>query len=132
MINIAQALRGSGLDALDARVLLRAVLARDDVYLIAHADDALDTSHEARFRELVARRAAGEPVAYIVGEREFYGHVFKVNPGRSALTPPACSVLKSGHGTPLWTGYFASMFVKEVTRSGSMDAGRSSSKSRIV
>jgi len=80
MLNVAQALRGSGLEAIDARVLLRATLAVDDVYLIAHAGDALSTQHEAQFRALAVRRAAGEPVAYLVGEREFYGHVFKVTP----------------------------------------------------
>jgi release factor glutamine methyltransferase len=80
MMTIAHALRNSGLAAIDARVLLRAMLAVDDVYLIAHAGDALSAQHEARFRALAARRAAGEPVAYIVGEREFYGHVFKITP----------------------------------------------------
>lgn len=80
MIIIAQALQRSGVDAIDARVLLRAVLGVNDAYLIAHAGVALDALQSAQFRALAARRAAGEPVAYIVGEREFYGHVFKVTP----------------------------------------------------
>lgn len=80
MISIAQALQSSGVAAIDARVLLRAALAVDDVYLIAHAGDALSEPHETRFRALLARRVAGEPVAYIVGEREFYGQVFRITP----------------------------------------------------
>jgi len=77
---IAQALQSSGVAPIDARVLLRATLAVDDAYLIAHAGDALGEAHEARYHALLARRAAGEPVAYIIGEREFYAHGFKVTP----------------------------------------------------
>ena len=80
MNNVVKLLRGSGLDAVDARVLLRAVLGVDDVYLIAHDNDTVSAQHEAQFRALAARRLVGEPVAYLVGEREFYGHVFKVTP----------------------------------------------------
>ncbi len=80
MTIIQALLHGSGLDAVDARVLLRAVLGVDDVYLIVHGNDTVSAQHEAQFRALAARRLAGEPVAYLVGEREFYGHVFKVTP----------------------------------------------------
>lgn len=80
MNTIAELLRASGLAAVDARVLLRHTLGVDDVYLIAHANDTVNEPLAARFRALAARRAAGEPVAYITGEREFYGHVFKVSP----------------------------------------------------
>jgi release factor glutamine methyltransferase len=80
MISIAELMQDGGVDAADARVLLRATLAVDDVYLIAHAGDAVSEQDETRFRARAARRAAGEPVAYIVGEREFYGRMFKVTP----------------------------------------------------
>ena len=80
MISIAELMRAGRIDAIDARVLLRATLGVNDAYLIAHAHDGVSAPHEAQFRALAARRAAGEPVAYIVGEREFYGHVFKVTP----------------------------------------------------
>jgi release factor glutamine methyltransferase len=79
-MTIVDLMRGSAIDAIDARVLLRATLAVNDAYLIAHANDEVSAQHEAQFRALAARRAAGEPVAYIVGEREFYEHVFKVSP----------------------------------------------------
>jgi release factor glutamine methyltransferase len=80
MTTIAELMRTSGLDAVDARVLMRTALGVSDAYLIAHAADAVDEPHATRFHALAARRAAGEPVAYIVGEREFYGRVFAVSP----------------------------------------------------
>jgi release factor glutamine methyltransferase len=80
MNTVRELLRDAAIDALDARVLLRALLGVNDAYLIAHAQDAVSTHQAAQFHALVTRRAAGEPVAYIVGEREFYGHVFAVSP----------------------------------------------------
>jgi release factor glutamine methyltransferase len=64
---------------LEARVLLAHVLERPASYLIAHADDLLEAGPRARFEALVARRRAGEPVAYLVGTREFYGRSFRVD-----------------------------------------------------
>lgn len=77
---IAQALAGAGLDAVDARVLLRHVCGIDDAYLIAHADARLSVTEAAAYQALVGRRVAGEPVAYIVGEREFFSLDFIVTP----------------------------------------------------
>lgn len=79
MVSIAQLMRNSGIAAVDARVLLRTVLGENDAYLIAHAGDEVSAQHETQFRVVAARRACGEPVAYIVGEREFYGRVFAVS-----------------------------------------------------
>lgn len=68
------------LNAVDARVLLSALLARGAAYLIAHGDDPLTPEQALTYDAWVARRAAGEPVAYIVGRREFYGRLFHVTP----------------------------------------------------
>jgi release factor glutamine methyltransferase len=65
---------------LEARVLLRHVLRCDEAFLIAHGDDALTAAQSADFGRLIARRAAGEPVAYLTGSREFYGREFAVTP----------------------------------------------------
>lgn len=65
---------------LDARVLLRHVLRCDEAFLIAHGDDDLPQAQAAEFGRLIARRAAGEPVAYLTGSREFYGREFTVTP----------------------------------------------------
>lgn len=66
--------------SVDACVLLSHALRRDAAYLIAHAEDALDRELGREFEALIARRTAGEPVAYITGRREFFGLEFKVTP----------------------------------------------------
>jgi release factor glutamine methyltransferase len=67
-------------DAVDASVLMSHVTGRNAAYLIAHREAVLSPEQEAAFRVLVERRASGEPVAYLTGEREFYGRSFKVTP----------------------------------------------------
>jgi release factor glutamine methyltransferase len=79
-LTIDAALRVDGLDRVDAKALLRAALHCDDAYLIAHGRDRIAPVALRAFRALVARRLAGEPVAYIVGRREFYGLAFVVSP----------------------------------------------------
>ena len=68
------------IDAVDARALLCAVLGRDAAYLIAHGEDVLTAKQALTYESWVARREAGEPVAYITGLREFYGRAFTVTP----------------------------------------------------
>jgi release factor glutamine methyltransferase len=79
-LNAALAAAAQRVGAMDARVLLAHVLKRDAAYLVAHCDDALDPGAGQSFNDLVARRAAGEPVAYLTGHREFYGLEFRVTP----------------------------------------------------
>lgn len=76
------ALRGSSasIERIDARVLLCHVLRCESAYLVAHPEAALTPGETAEFAELVERRAAGEPVAYLTGAREFFGHRFRVTP----------------------------------------------------
>ncbi|MGH8701380.1 MAG: peptide chain release factor N(5)-glutamine methyltransferase [Burkholderiales bacterium] len=68
------------IDTADARALLCHALSRDAAWLITHANDALDDALRERFEQLARRRATGEPVAYLTGEREFYSLPFKVTP----------------------------------------------------
>jgi release factor glutamine methyltransferase len=81
-LTIVEALRQAGakLGASEARALLRHALGRADAYLIAHAQDVLDTPAREAFESLAARRSAGEPIAYLTGIREFYSLDFKVTP----------------------------------------------------
>ena len=67
------------LDPLDNRVLLCHALGLSRVSLITQSERALDAEQAAHFAALVQRRVAGEPVAYIVGQREFFGLPFEVN-----------------------------------------------------
>lgn len=64
----------------EAELLLGHVLGRQRAWLYAHADDPLPRAHRIRFQALVERRGRGEPVAYLLGQREFYGREFTVNP----------------------------------------------------
>jgi release factor glutamine methyltransferase len=67
-------------DVSDARVLLCHVLGRNAAYLAAHADSTLTPKQSSAYENYVARRDAGEPVAYLIGRREFYGLELRVTP----------------------------------------------------
>lgn len=66
--------------SLDADLLLAHVLKLDRVGLVLARDRLLTTEELAAYRGLLQRRAAHEPVAYILGEREFHGLSFRVGP----------------------------------------------------
>lgn len=68
----------SSTPSLDARVLLKHVLGKDDTYLLVHGEEVLSEEAEKRYEELIRKRAAGMPVAYITGVKEFMGMEFKV------------------------------------------------------
>lgn len=76
-------LAGAGIDTarLDAEVLLREVAGLDRAGLFLRLPDPAPDGLDRRFEGLLTRRAAGEPVAYIVGRREFMGLSFRVAPG---------------------------------------------------
>ena len=65
---------------LDAQVLLAACLDKPTSYLFAHGDEQLDNVISDRFMRLVDRRARHEPVAYLLGEKDFYRRTFVVTP----------------------------------------------------
>lgn len=71
--------------ALDAEVLARHALGWDRARLIARGREAAPPEFEDRYTGLIARRAAREPVAYIVGVREFWNRDFEVT--RDVLIP---------------------------------------------
>lgn len=79
---IASALRWARqkLDPLEARVLLCHQLHCNSARLAAYPEQKLSSTQWQAFQHTVSRREAGEPVAYLIGEREFYGHVFSVTP----------------------------------------------------
>jgi release factor glutamine methyltransferase len=76
---LADAMR-DGLDRLDAQLLLGHVLGQTRTWLLAHDDDPLPTAPRSHFDALVRRRLDGEPVAYLLGEKEFYGLALQVSP----------------------------------------------------
>lgn len=90
-MTLAQALAAAahlGLERLDAQLLLLQVLgppARDRAWLLAHDGDTLDGAQQQQFTVLCSRRAAGEPLAYIAGRKEFFGLELMVD--RRVLVP---------------------------------------------
>jgi release factor glutamine methyltransferase len=64
--------------ALDAELLLCHVLGKPRSYLFTWPERELSTAQQADFMSLLGRRVAGEPVAHLIGEREFFGHLFRV------------------------------------------------------
>jgi release factor glutamine methyltransferase len=64
----------------EARLLLGHVLQKPLAWLLAHDDEVLDEAGLSAFKTLVTRRAAGEPVAYLLGYREFFGREFLTTP----------------------------------------------------
>lgn len=65
---------------LEARILAAHVLGVDRAWLVAHDRDLLNPDQASAVEALISRREAGEPVAYILGEREFFGRIYKVTP----------------------------------------------------
>ncbi|HEX2253410.1 MAG TPA: peptide chain release factor N(5)-glutamine methyltransferase [Thermoanaerobaculia bacterium] len=69
----------------EAALLLARVLGLSEAQVMARGEHPVPEAAAARFRHLLARRLAGEPVAYLFGEREFYGRPFRVD--RRVLIP---------------------------------------------
>ncbi len=84
-MRVADALAACGIDAREARILLAEASGLSQASLLAHPERALPADVEVRFRAHAERRRAGEPVAYILGRREFYGLDFAVD--RAVLIP---------------------------------------------
>ena len=76
---------GSASARLDAELLLGKATGWSRTDVLAHPERPPSQAQEQAFRELVGRREAAEPIAYLLGEREFYGHRFKAD--RRALIP---------------------------------------------
>jgi len=72
------------LDASTARIevqcLLQAILQVNRAYLLTHPEQHLNAGQHARYVVLFERRLSGEPIAYLLGEREFFGLNFKISP----------------------------------------------------
>ena len=77
---IAAVQAGLPLDPLENRILLCEATGLSRVQLITQGDRALTPDEASRLDDLVARRLRGEPIAYIVGRREFFGLAFRVGP----------------------------------------------------
>jgi release factor glutamine methyltransferase len=80
-------LTASNTPRLDAELLLAHTLGWPRARLLAERDQSVTVAQAAAFGELVARRATGEPVAYLVGHKEFYGLELLVTPATLVPRP---------------------------------------------
>ena len=85
--SIDDLIRHSQLPRAEARRLLASLTGQPLTWFMAHGDDPADPDTAARFQALAERRRAGEPLAYLLGQQEFYGRPFAVSP--SVLIPRA-------------------------------------------
>lgn len=90
-------LRAAGIESaqLDARVLLAHVLGVDLGQLVAASDDPVGRDEQDRFEEAIARRAAGEPVARIIGVKEFWSRDFALSPETLVPRPETETVIEA-------------------------------------
>ena len=77
----------SQLPRAEARRLLACLTGQPLTWFMAHGDDPTDPNTATRFQALAERRRAGEPLAYLLGQQEFYGRPFAVSP--AVLIPRA-------------------------------------------
>jgi release factor glutamine methyltransferase len=99
--------RRQGIASLDAQRLACAVLGRERTWVLAHGEHLLGDDERDRFEALCARRAAAEPLAYLLGEKEFYGlllavdrHVLVPRPETEVLVDWALELLAAGPAAP--------------------------------
>lgn len=84
-MTVSEAIAASGIDAREARLLLAEICGFSQASLIASPEQEIPFEVENAFFDFTRRRIRGEPVAYILGRREFYGLELAVNP--SVLIP---------------------------------------------
>lgn len=83
LVAATASLREAGIETprLDAEVLLASVLDENRTTLAIHPERTVPSAVAAAFETTIHRRIAGDPVAYLTGQREFMGHAFAVGPG---------------------------------------------------
>jgi release factor glutamine methyltransferase len=102
-----RAARRAGVDALDAQLLMARVLRTSRSSVIAHGERLLQDSELAVWAGWIERRAAGEPLAYLLGEKEFHGLLLEVSgdvlvprPETELLVDWALALLPTEPATP--------------------------------
>src|ERR1700712_5262565 len=118
-MTIRDALRAARqlIDPLDAHVLLGDILGVDRAYLIANPDAILTPEQTVRFAKCMARCAAGEPVAYILGRRAFYDREFHVTDDVLIPRPETELLLENALG---WASVRSLMVADVGTGSGAL------------
>ncbi|MDD5041461.1 MAG: peptide chain release factor N(5)-glutamine methyltransferase [Candidatus Peribacteraceae bacterium] len=88
-------MHASDLPRLEAEVLMSRALNRDRTWLLAHGDEEVRGHDREVIEDWCTRRLKGEPVAYITGEREFFGRTFRVTPAVMIPRPSTEELVRS-------------------------------------
>jgi len=98
-----QTLAAAGIDSpgREAALLLGSILGLAEIQIRAHDERAVDAAQAARFSALLARRAAGQPTAYLLGRREFFGREFGVDERVLIPRPETELLVEIALATPL-------------------------------
>jgi release factor glutamine methyltransferase len=91
-----RACRGLSLSRLEARMLLAHAGGRSQEWVVAHGPDEAGEATARRFLALAGRRAGGEPIAYLVGRREFFSREFAVTPAVLIPRPETELLVEAG------------------------------------
>lgn len=108
--SIAQAMaqaRSEGIDRMDVQLMIGALLNQPRGWLIAHDDLLLTRIQSEKLMQWVRRRLDGEPLAYLLGHKEFYGLMLQVGP--SVLVPRPETELLVDWGLRLLQGPLAAI-----------------------
>ncbi|MCL5410786.1 MAG: peptide chain release factor N(5)-glutamine methyltransferase [Patescibacteria group bacterium] len=96
---------------IDAKLLLTKSISKDDVFMFSHPEYLLTNQEYGGFRRLIRKRKTGEPIAYILGHKEFYGNDFIVNknvliprPETEWLVERGIEFIKKRHSEPEFSG----------------------------
>jgi release factor glutamine methyltransferase len=89
---------------LDAQVLLERALKQNKAWLLAHGEDRIDDEKLPLLQEQARRRAARQPLAYILGRQEFYGRTFVVTPAVLIPRPETETIIDELKKLPLPDG----------------------------
>ena len=98
----AQSALAKNLDAsearLEAQLLMQHVLNANRAWLIAHENELLSAADSNEYENLLRRRLTGEPIAYILGYREFYGLKLKVSSATLIPRPDTETLVEAALG----------------------------------
>ena len=86
---------------MEADILISHALQKDRSFLYAHDKDELTDAQLTSIHHLIKRRQLGEPVAYLLGHKEFYGRSFKVTPAVLIPRPETEMIIEQIHGLTL-------------------------------
>ena len=108
----------------EAEFLLCHALGLTREALVTRARESLPPDAEGELNALLARRAGGEPLAYLAGKREFYGRMFAVSPATLIPRPETEHLVDAAHAGRVRRGYAVSREIEGRSGARAAVSGR--------